>query len=279
MRANRSLDQSVTVAADQNVLISDCDGVLRMTLNRPKKLNAITPEMIVVVQEAVWSLRDRDDLRVMIVDARGRYFSSGMDVTLSPEWDEQLPTHVRRRYRELHLLWDEFETVEKPIILAAQGPCLGGALEMALSCDFRIVSEECHFSLPEIHRGVLPGSGGVSRLTRLVGVGWARWLAMAGQIVGAEQALSIGLVHEVVPVPDLATRVDELAAQLMEPPQEAVALAKLAIDAVGSTDRSTGRDIERIANASLQMSDEFRARKAVFKARHSNRSDAGSKAE
>ena len=96
----------------------------------------------------------------------------------------------RRKYRQRHhVLHDEMESIEKPIILAAQGPCLGLGLEMAASCDFRFCTPQAHFGLPEVGRlGVIAGSGGISRVTRLVGPHWSKWISMAGKNVDADTA-------------------------------------------------------------------------------------------
>lgn len=128
----------------------------------------------------------------------------------------------------MHDLFDRIERVEKPVILAAQGPCLGGALELALSCDFRIAADVASFGFPELKLAVLPGSGGISRTTRLVGPAWARWLVLAGQAVDAATAHRIGLVHAVVPAAELEVTVERLAASLCD-----------------VVERGSGRDVER----------------------------------
>ena len=174
---------------------------------------------------------------------------------------------LRRRYRELHDLFDLFEQVEKPVVVAAHGPCLGGALELALSCDFRLAATDSWFALPEIKLGVLPGSGGTSRLTRTVGPAWARWLVMAGKSVTAPEALQIGLVHAVHPADSFDDEVAAFVARLAELPGEAVGLAKIAIDLAERLDRTSGRDLERITNTMLMSSQEHRDRVADLKRR------------
>ena len=198
----------------------------------------------------------------------GKYFSSGFDVAHRVD-DDHDPSGVllRRRYRELHDLFDLFEQVEKPVVVAAHGPCLGGALELALSCDFRLAATDSWFALPEIKLGVLPGSGGTSRLTRTVGPAWARWLVMAGKSVTAPEALQIGLVHAVHPADSFDDEVAAFVARLAELPGEAVGLAKIAIDLAERLDRTSGRDLERITNTMLMSSQEHRDRVADLKRR------------
>jgi enoyl-CoA hydratase/carnithine racemase len=242
--------------------------VLIFTLDRPVALNAIDAEIEQGLDDALSTFESEPDLRVLVLRARGEYFSSGFDVEHRVD-DDHDPSGVllRRRYREIHDLFDRVERVEKPVVLAAQGPCLGGALELAASCDVRLASMTARFALPEIKLGVIPGSGGTSRITRLVGPAWARWLVMLGQPVDAERALAIGLVHAVHPSEHFDHEVDRFVASIAALPHEAMALAKLSIDLCDLLDRSSGRDVERIVNTMLMTSDEHRARIDALKER------------
>jgi enoyl-CoA hydratase len=149
--------------------------------------------------------------------------------------------------------------VEKPVVMAIHGSCLGGALEMACSCDFRLAAQSASFGLPEIRLGVLPGSGGTSRLTRLVGPANAKWLVMAGQDINAERASQMGLVQAVWADEEFDQRSREFCVELAALPQEATAMAKIAIDTVADLDRTGARQVERIANTFLTRSDEHRS--------------------
>ena len=253
---------------ESEVLVETAGPVLRFTLDRPAKLNAINEPVERALSEAVERLERDPALRVLVIRARGAYFSAGYDMQYrvgdAPEGDG---VALRRRYREVHDLFDRIERVEKPVILAAQGPCLGGALELALSCDFRLAADVAAFGFPELKLGVLPGSGGISRTTRLVGPAWARWLVLAGQRVDAATAQRIGLVHAVVPADELDSAVDALAASLAELPADAVGLAKLTIDLCAASDRASGRDVERIANSLLMPSAEHKQRVEAFRSR------------
>jgi enoyl-CoA hydratase len=205
------------------------------------------------LRESVARFGRRADLRVLLIRASGTYFSAGVEISadLSPAQDSS-PLQGRDWYRNTyHRLFDEVEAIEKPIVAAHQGPCLGGALELSLSCDFRLAARSAAYALPEINLGALPGSGGVSRLTRLVGPHWARWLVMAGERVGAEQALNIGLVHRVWDEAEFAAGVEEFCRKLAAQPYEVMGLAKLAIELAADLDRGQGRNVERIANSML----------------------------
>ncbi|MCW2621504.1 MAG: putative acyl-CoA hydratase [Frankiales bacterium] len=254
---------------------TEADGVLTVTFTRDEKLNAVSPPMLEGLRAAVQRLGESPDVRVLVITAEGRAFTAGMDIATiaaetgtGPDGAPPVGTVLRRNYRRLHLLFDEIEAIEKPVVLAAQGPCLGFGLELAVSCDFRLASERATFSLPEIRNlAVLPGSGGISRLTRLVGAHWARWLVMAGKEVDAELARTMGLVHEVYPEDVFAERVQQFAHELAALPAQAVGLAKLGIEAARSTDRTSARDFDRIANTLLLSSEDHHAAIARFTSR------------
>jgi enoyl-CoA hydratase len=251
---------------------SDEGGVLTVTFTRDEKLNAVTPDMLDALRVAVTDLGEDEQARVLVITAEGRHFTAGMDITTLAAQGGGEGNVLRRSYRRLHLLLDEIEAIEKPVVLAAQGPCRGFGLELAASCDFRICSDRTVFGLPEIaNLAVLPGSGGISRLTRLIGPHWTKWIAMAGREVDAEQALSIGLVHEVHAEEDFAAAVRELAAGLVALSGEALGLAKVGIAAAASADRGSARDFDRVANTLLLKTPEHRAQIEAFTGRAGKR--------
>jgi enoyl-CoA hydratase/carnithine racemase len=249
------------------------DGVLTVTFDRQDKLNAINPPMTALLWEAVRALQSQEDLRVLVIRAVGPYFTAGIDIT-HIDISERTPSQYRRDYVEHTRLYDELEAIDKPVVLAAQGPCFGAGVEMAVSCDFRFAADAATFQLPEINLAVIPGSGGISRLTRLVGPQWAKWLAMAAQPIDAARALTIGLVHEVWPVDELHDRVEAFANQLAGLPREAVGVAKLAVDLCANTDPASARHVEQLANAVLAFGDEHKRRVAAFNERRARHTDS-----
>jgi enoyl-CoA hydratase len=241
-------------ATGPHALIDEQGGIITVTFNRPAKLNAISPEITDTLWRAVEALAGRSDLRAMVITGTGRYFTAGIDLKLGHRGRvDRAATGFEYRYgyRSHHRLYDEIEQVEKPVIIAANGPCLGAGTELAASCDFRFCTPDTYFGLPEIRLGVIPGSGGVSRLTRLVGTHWAKWMALAGRNVHADQAKSIALVHDIFPDGELPHRVHEFAVSLTTLAPEAVALAKLVIDLSDPQDREKTRHVERLANTDL----------------------------
>jgi enoyl-CoA hydratase/carnithine racemase len=253
----------------------DVDGVITVTFTRDSKRNAVTHEMFAVLADAVRDLGDDDVQRVLVITGEGRYFTSGYDFK-NLRTDVGTGTdgivrgsNMRRQYRAeaYHDLFDEMESIEKPIVLAAQSHCFGVGVEMSASCDFRLAAEGATFALPEVMNvATLPGSGGISRLTRLIGPHWAKWLVMAGTTIDAEQARAIGLVHDVLPAETFAERVQEFARKLCSMPREALGLAKVTIDAAETVDRRTAREIDRMAQTLLFMSDDFKDRVNAFNA-------------
>lgn len=251
----------------------DHEGVVTLTFTRDGKMNAMTPAMFDVIETAVRDLGDRDDLRVLLITAEGRFFTSGLDVS-SLRLDVGTGTdgtvrgsNIRRQYRveAHHDLFDELEQIEKPVVLAAQSHCLGVGVELGSSCDFRLASDIATFGLPEVpNLAVLPGSGGISRLTRLVGPHWAKWMAMAGETVTADEALAIGFVHAVYPAAEFRERAHAFAHRLAAMPREALGLAKVAIDTAATVDRRTAREFDRMAQTLLFTSDDFRDRVNAF---------------
>jgi len=251
----------------------DEHGIITVTFTRDEKLNAITPEMFDVITTAVNDLANDDDKRVLVLTGEGRYFTAGLDITtmrlnVGEGTDGVVRgSNLRRQYRDEahHDLFDEIEQIEKPVVLAAQSHCLGVGIEMGVSCDFRLASDTATFGLPELaNLAVVPGSGGVSRLTRLIGPHWARWLVMAGETVDAQQALAMGLVHAVYPTAEFPERVRAFARHLAGLPREAMGLAKVAIDVAAGVDRRTAREFDRVVQTVLFSSPEFRERVDAF---------------
>jgi enoyl-CoA hydratase/carnithine racemase len=236
--------------------IDEHDGIVTVTIDRQDKRNAISAQVTALLWEATNALADRDDLRCLVITGRGRYFTAGLDLSApgghrpgNPETRHLHPGwNFRRNYRSHHLLYDELEAIEKPVILAAQGICLGAGVEMAASCDFRFCTPDAEFRLPEVELGAIAGSGGTSRLTRLIGPAWGKWMAMAGMAVGAEQARTIGLVHDVFPAATFLDEVYAFCRRLMALPAEALGLAKLAVDIHADVhDRTVQRHVDRLA--------------------------------
>ncbi|MDG2003522.1 MAG: enoyl-CoA hydratase/isomerase family protein [Novosphingobium sp.] len=244
------------------ILREDKDGVIVLTLNRPEKRNAMSVAMRQVIFDAVDDLRDNDDLRVLLLRSGSSFFTAGIDIV---EHQKLYPPtrgmqEFRRDYRRnLHRFLDEIEMVEKPVVMAIGGPCLGLGVEMAGAVDFRLASEDAQFGLPEVDMGIIAGSGGTSRIVRLCGVGWAKWLGMAGEQIDASSAFTAGLVQAVWPAAEFDEQVWAFCQRLASKSADAMGVSKLAIDLCKDLDRASARVVERIANTPLILNENKRS--------------------
>jgi len=196
-------------------------------LNRPERLNAINPKMLEELGRALDELEEDPDVRVVILKGSGRAFSAGADVTAFPGITPITAFKFSRKFQELTL---KMQFYTKPIIAAIHGYALGGGLELALSADIRIASEDAMLGQPEINLGFIPGAGGTQRLARIVGPAKAKEIVMTGDFIPAVEAHKIGLVNKVVKPGALDEEARNLAMKLAEKPPLALMAAKLAID-------------------------------------------------
>jgi enoyl-CoA hydratase len=249
---------------EAHLLTEEIDGVLIATLNRPEKLNALSGETMALFEQALHRLRDTPELKVMLIRAAGRYFCAGADLRSgTPSAQPRTASGIRENHRiglhGMHRIYDEMEHIEKPIVCAIHAPCVGGGLEMALSCDFRLAAQSASFAFPEGLFGVLPASNGVSRLTRICGPHWARWLIMANKKADAERALTMGLVHDVMPDEGFDAAALDFCRHLTKNDGEQMGAAKVAIEMAAEVSRDTARHVERMANSALMLNPQYLA--------------------
>lgn len=247
---------------EDELLLREEGHVLVATLNRPGKLNAFNP----AIMDGLWRALDRadgsKDLRVILINANGRYFSAGADLMAFPV-DADMhasATAFRRGYRHgmsrMHSLYDAFEAFEKPVVVAHHGPCLGAGLEMSLSCDFRLAAASASYRLPEGDFGMTAGSGGLSRLVRIAGPHWARLLTLTAEGADAQEAMAMGFVHKVYADETFAEDVMNFCTSLAARPPEFLATAKLAIEICADVGAAQARNVERLATSTLAMGGE-----------------------
>lgn len=249
------------IVAEQAVLVSERDGIIELVLNRPEKLNALDQQTLDIIRDAVEDLRLRDELRVMLIRAKGRYFCAGADLTAFQDLPDPMSgrksrSWFRREMGGMQTLWQEMELVEKPIVVAHHAMCVGGGLEMSLSCDFRLAAASAGYWFPEMKLGMVPASGGVSRLTRLCGIHWAKWMVLANRKVDAQRALTMGLVHEIFPDETFEADVWEFCRELAAFPPEVTAVAKLSVEMAHDLESANARQLERLVYSSLISGEE-----------------------
>lgn len=234
-----------------------------LTLQRAEKLNALSGAM---ERELLDSLAG-DDVRTsrcVVLTGAGKAFSAGADIN---EFADADAASIAAYYADTGDVYERFAALSIPTIAAIHGWCLGGGLELALAADFRIADETAAFGLPEVELGILPSSGGAYRLVRLVGPGKAKELMLLRRRFDAAEALSFGVVSEVVPAGQAAGRALELAEDLAALPPLAVETIKRAADLIPEASREAAMLIERLGYAALaqtveatQAVDEFTRR-------------------
>ena len=215
-----------------DLVLSETRGPVRhVVLNRPEKRNAFDAELVAATGAALRAAAADPAVRV-VVRARRRAGSSRRGWT-SPRWPSspRSRTACARSGRERLEAWNAAEEMPKPVVCAIHGACLGGAMELALACDLRVMAADAVIGMPETRIGLIPDVGGSSRLPQLVGLGRAKELVLTGRVIGAEEAERIGLVTRVAPPDGLEQAVDGLVGELLACAPVAVGLAKRVLDA------------------------------------------------
>ena len=205
-------------------LLLDVDGAIAtVTLNRPDVLHALNAQMFDDLEQ-VFGLLDIDaSVRVVLLTGSGeRAFAAGADIRGLAETDAESGRAVSDRGQQV---MRQIELCRKPVIACVNGVALGGGCELAMACTLRIASETAKLGLPEVKLGLIPGYGGTQRLVRLVGRGAALKMMLTGGVVGAEEALRLGLVQDVAPAAELMARARQMAAVI-------AGMAPLAIEGV-----------------------------------------------
>jgi len=199
-----------------------------ITLNRPHRLNTLTADMIDEMHSALNDLEADKEIRCIVITGAGeKAFSAGADVTA---FTGLTPSTAAEAAAKGQALFTRLERIGKPVIASINGYALGGGLEMASACDFRIASENSELGQPEANLGLIPGWGGTQRLVRLVGLAKAKELIMLAGRISAEEAARIGLVNKVVPRDKLQEETVALARKLADGPPIALKLAKEALN-------------------------------------------------
>lgn len=231
------------------------DGITLLTISRPEKLNALNEATMRELDDALGRLESDSSQRGLIVTGAGeKAFVAGADIrelaALDPVGARALTLRGQRIFRRL-------ETMPKPSVAAVNGYAMGGGLELAMSCTFRVASLNARLGQPEVKLGIIPGYGGTQRLPRLVGRGRALELLLTGEAINAAEAHRIGLVNHVVPQHELAAFARELLGKILANGPVAVALAMDAVDRGLNTGLEEGLHYEA-ANFTVSMGTEDR---------------------
>ncbi|HVE63695.1 MAG TPA: enoyl-CoA hydratase-related protein [Mycobacteriales bacterium] len=242
------------------VRLEVADGVGTIRLDRPP-MNAINRVLTAELRDAARDAAVRDDVRAVVVYGGPKVFAAGADIK------EMAP----RGYAEmlgiaggLQEALDAVAAIPKPVVAAVTGFALGGGCELALCADFRVAGDNAKLGQPEILLGVIPGAGGTQRLPRLVGTAKAKDLIFTGRFVGADEALSIGLVDQVVAPDDVYSAAVAMVSRYADGPAYAVRAAKEAIDRGVEGSLEAGLMLERTLFAALFATEDQKAGMSSF---------------
>jgi len=214
----------------ENILVTAENGIGQITINRPSKLNALNVATIQELHDAFESLDDNSEIKVIIITGEGeKAFVAGADISEFANFSIEEGAQLSAQGQEL--LFDFVENLKTPVLAAVNGFALGGGLELAMACHFRIASENAKMGLPEVSLGVIPGYGGTQRLPQLIGKGRAMEMIMTAGMISAEEAYRVGLVNHVVPQAELLDFTKSIATKIMRNSPFAIGRAIKAINA------------------------------------------------
>jgi enoyl-CoA hydratase len=237
-----------------------------ITLRRPEKLNALTPEMLDGLEQAVRRVDADMDVRAVVVASAGdRVFCAGADIARFSVLDG---TGMWAHWTRIgHYAFSRLELLRQPSVVAIDGNAFGGGLELALACDLRVVADTATLGLTEVGLGTVPGWGGTQRLPAQIGVTRAKQMVLTGQPISAQTALDWGLVNKVVPAADVYVEALALARAIADRAPLAVQVAKQAIDIARGA--SAGMPFEGVAAAATAAVSDFSEGLSAFRDKRS----------
>lgn len=245
-----------------NLLLHIDQGVGVITINRPKKLNALNKETIQELHDAVKSLNASKDIRVIVITGSGeKAFVAGADISEFSDFSVQQAAQLAREGQ--NILFDFIDQLSTPVIAAVNGFALGGGLELAMAAHFRFASANARMGLPEVSLGVIPGYGGTQRLAQLIGKGRALEMITTAQMIDALKAERWGLVNAVIPQDELLSYCLSLAEKIKRNSPLAIAAAIRAVNA-NYQEGVQGYDIEISEFAKCFGTDDFSEGTSAF---------------
>jgi enoyl-CoA hydratase len=214
----------------ENILLSQKEALAIITINRPKKLNALNKATIEELHEAFQVLDKDSSVKVIVITGSGeKAFVAGADISEFAHFTVDNGGQLAAKGQEM--LFNFIENLSIPVIAAVNGFALGGGLELAMACHFRVASDNAKMGLPEVSLGVIPGYGGTQRLPQLIGKGNAMELIMTAGMISAEKAAALGLVNYVTTLEELMPLVEKLAGKIMRNSSVAISAAIKAVNA------------------------------------------------
>ena len=246
------------------VLTEDHGPVRNVILNRPEKRNAFNGDLVIATGEALRDAAADTSVRCVVIRGAGPMFSSGMDIGSLAALSEA-PEDLRAFRRICLDAFNLAEEMPKPTICVIHGACIGGAMELALACDLRVIAADALIGMPETRIGLIPDVGGSSRLPSVVGLGRAKELVMTGKLIGGEEAERIGLANRVSPVEELDDAAQGLVDELLACAPVAVGLAKRVMDASAKPALAATLELEVMAQERCAATADFAEGAAAFR--------------
>lgn len=217
------------------------EGIALVTINRPKALNALNTRFFHEMDQVVKQISNNPEVRVMIITGEGKAFVAGADIA---EMADKTPEEGTAFSKLGQNTFSRLEKMPIPVIAAINGFALGGGLELAMGCDFRIASSKAKFGQPEVNLGMIPGYAATQRLPRLVGMGDALYLLTTGEMINADDALRIGLIQKIAEPEELMNEVMKIAKLITTKGPEAVKKVKYVCRQGMNTDFESGNELE-----------------------------------
>lgn len=244
------------------VLVHRAGAVAQVVLNRPEKLNALSPALM--AELVGWLRRLDDDSAVRVIVLRGgeRAFAAGADIGALADAHGE-----RSSDSDFSVAWEAVASIRTPIVAEVRGWVLGGGLELAMACDVVVAADDARFGMPEAGLGAMPGAGGTQRLPRVVGKALALDLLLTGRRLTASEALTAGLVSRVAPVALIRDVTDEVARTIAAAAPLAAAAIKAAVHSSFETSLSEGVAEDRLAAAGLTATADHAEGGAAFRER------------
>ena len=246
----------------ENILVQKTAALAQITINRPKKLNALNKATIHELHKAFDALESDLNIKAIILTGSGeKAFVAGADISEFAHFTAEEGATLAREGQEI--LFNFIENLATPVIAAINGFALGGGLELAMACHFRIASENAKMGLPEVSLGVIPGYGGTQRLPQLVGKGKAMEMIMTAGMISAEDAKNCGLVNHVTTQEELMLLAEKIASKILRNSPVAISAAIVAINA-NFEDGVNGFDTEINAFGDCFRTEDFREGTTAF---------------
>jgi enoyl-CoA hydratase len=228
-----------------------------ITFNRPEKRNALNEKLSREIESALLSAEADPAVKAIILTGGMKFFISGADIEfLSGKGEELTPHRMYETHFKTQSLYRTLSSLPKPTIAAIAGYALGGGLELALCCDFRIAAKNTRLGVPEIKLGILPGAGGTQRLSRLIGLTKAKEMVLTGEPILAEDAFQLGLLNKVVALEELMNEARAFAGKFSNLPSFAVEIAKSVLDTGANLSLKDSLELERLGFSMLYSTED-----------------------